>query len=51
MEFNQFEKKLLKEVMLNYIRNGNCVIPVPLAPNPEQYKTACGIFQKLNPPT
>lgn len=50
VEFTEFEKQLLKKVLLNYILNGNCVVPVPLAPDPEQYKTACGILQKLNPP-
>lgn len=42
------ETDLLKELILNGIRNGNTVNPEPFIPTPKQYKTLHSIMIKLD---
>lgn len=46
-ELNCKEKKLLKEILLNAIGNGNTVNPKAFNPTPEQYKRLYSIMNKM----
>lgn len=47
MTLSEKEKKLLKAVLMNAVKNGNTVNHEAFVPNGDQYKDICKIIEKL----
>lgn len=46
--FTQSEITLLKNVLLNSVKNGNAVNPVAFVPAPDEYQLLISILQKID---
>ena len=46
--FTQSEITLLKNVLLNSVKNGNTVNPVAFVPTSDEYQLLTSILQKIN---
>ena len=49
INFTDKEAELIRNIILQAIKNGNTVNPEAFIPTPDEYKAICSIFNKITP--